>query len=974
MSSQAFFLHQDLAVAPPPPPMAMLANPFAGATVSKQSINAKQYIDVTYTLPGNGTLQGINGDEFRIVGAGAANVALTTAADSRGAGFVGGSPLKLNATTYRYFLTPKTGVETSELFVNGEVEIQFQAGKWSFSPSDGGAAVNSVRGTAFFTVDSTTQDAAAATNAINLGPISLEGPSVGIAGLGFEDGMLVVTIGIGVDTARLAFGGNGNGTSAQQSDSGITAQLTGVLGKLDIAVDVLGLISGESESDLPISPTGKFSLDIATLEINVPNVVRVTGAGISLAYDPNYDPAENNGEAQRLLVVNNATISFDKFGISGSIAPFTPEGGADPIPGLMVWTDGFALGTAQLVFGRPVPDTQGASQATQTTPGAAIKIGSILEFDDIRIGVSNFEVRFGQAIDFDGEIFIATGGAKFFPGKPFSATLSDRTGVEEGDLPGQPETEAARATLEFEDGKVKAFRFEVDTFQITLGSFVTLTGRGFMLDTGASASEELVAFEAVGAEVKIGSLLLSGEGRNFAFLGDGTFVTKPGFGVFVGVGSATGSSFKWPSWMPIRLTEIGIEWPDIQADPSDFTLILSATVEAIDGMPGMQFAGTVQGIRIDIGLLLEGKFPIVGIDSLGVSISGSLFGGELTAALIGGILKVDAGGNMIGTFDRTTPVADRIFFVGIEGGFAFPGVGGLTIRLAISELGPLGVFLSASVPGGIVLEPNTGLAINDFSAGVEFFKSLPSIEDPFELRNPAFDIPSTTSPDLWLAGVQQQVVTQYQAIKANPALGAAGFLAAFTSPMIITGGAKVFSIYTSKELFNGEVVVRFSTDGKFLVVGKLNFLADNISISGKLYADLSRVASGDVVVLFLADVPDQVRLLTIYGKLKMGFRNAAGEEVEFTVVDPEARPTPTSSSPARRTAARSAQPHSTATATSTSRSRRSTGTSSTPSRSPTWPTSSRWTSPQTPRCASHRVRRPCTWAARPSATGPRVTW
>ena len=39
-------------------------------------------------------------------------------------------------------------------------------------------------------------------------------------------------------------------------------------------------------------------------------------------------------------------------------------------------------------------------------------------------------------------------------------------------------------------------------------------------------------------------------------------------------------------------------------------------------------------------------------------------------------------------------------------------------------------------------------------------------------------------------------------------------------------------------------------------------------------------------MLFLADIPDQVQLLTIDGKFKMGFRNANGEEAFFTVVDP----------------------------------------------------------------------------------------
>ncbi len=79
--------------------------------------------------------------------------------------------------------------------------------------------------------------------------------------------------------------------------------------------------------------------------------------------------------------------------------------------------------------------------------------------------------------------------------------------------------------------------------------------------------------------------------------------------------------------------------------------------------------------------------------------------------------------------------------------------------------------------------------------------------------------------------------------------------------------------------------MKISTDGKILIIGKLNFAHDLISISGRLYADLSKISSGNVTVLFLADIPDQVRLLTIYGKLKMGFTNASGQEVTFDVVD-----------------------------------------------------------------------------------------
>ena len=87
------------------------------------------------------------------------------------------------------------------------------------------------------------------------------------------------------------------------------------------------------------------------------------------------------------------------------------------------------------------------------------------------------------------------------------------------------------------------------------------------------------------------------------------------------------------------------------------------------------------------------------------------------------------------------------------------------------------------------------------------------------------------------------------------------------------------------------MTIKISTDGKFLIIGKLNFADDNLSISGRLYADLSRVTSGDVTVLFLADIPDQVQLLTLYGKLKMGFRDASGQEVTFTVPTEPAAPT-----------------------------------------------------------------------------------
>ena len=53
------------------------------------------------------------------------------------------------------------------------------------------------------------------------------------------------------------------------------------------------------------------------------------------------------------------------------------------------------------------------------------------------------------------------------------------------------------------------------------------------------------------------------------------------------------------------------------------------------------------------------------------------------------------------------------------------------------------------------------------------------------------------------------------------------------------------------------IVAALRAGNKLLIIGKLNFAGDSISISGRLYADLSKIASGQATILFLADIPDQ---------------------------------------------------------------------------------------------------------------------
>ncbi|MGZ6715887.1 MAG: hypothetical protein ACXVFG_14140, partial [Gaiellaceae bacterium] len=822
----------------PAPVTGTLTGQSAGGTTNLQTIKARKYIDISLAPTGMTVDEStLDGTEISVLGPSGSTLTLKT-----------GAPIHVGGNTYRYVFT-----DTS-VFAAGEVSITVNPNKYTVNTS-GGPLQNS-QSTSKFTVASDVQDGATASNGLTLGPLTLNGPSLSIADMHLDGGKLIVTVAIGMQEAKLAFGGGS--PTGNAASSGVEVKLTGVLAKFDVSVDLLTALSAIAGGNFSaivgaFDTTGDFSVHADSVLVNVPNLLRVTASGIDLNWFNNYDPAKHGGAAKPpLFTITSGTIALPSFNVT---APFT---------GLVVDEHFFSVQDFQVIY---------------TPSGGPIKLGSILQFNDLRLKLHNFKVEFSSSdVTVSGDVLIGSGGVVFLPGMAVHGSILDG--------PDQ-DTDAISVGVEFAaDGSAKSFLMDVDQLSITFGSFLTISAEHFKLNTGAGPTEELASFASVGAEVSLPFGKIKGEARNFAFLGNGTFVTKPGFGVFLTIGGATGADFMWPDWLPIKITEIGIQWPDIQADPGNFVLILSASVDTLKGIPNVEVTGAVRGLKIDLGLLRQGKFPVTDIAAFAVSVHGNLFGGEIDAALVIGILKVDASGHPIGDLDTTTPVADRVLYGGLQGAFGMAGFK-LGIRVGLSQLGPLGVFLEASLPTGIVIVPQFGIAINDFVAGVEFFKTLPSIDSPFDLRGPDFNLPTAVPADQWLDSLRGQVATQYLMVKQNPNMN--GFFAAFTSPMTITGSAKIYDIYTSQELFNGQVIVKISTDGKFLVVGKLNFAADNISVSGRLYADLSRIASGNATVLFLADVPDQVRLLTIYGKLKMGFRDATGQEVEFTV--PEELPT-----------------------------------------------------------------------------------
>ncbi|HND55442.1 MAG TPA: hypothetical protein PLV92_23670, partial [Pirellulaceae bacterium] len=442
----------------------------------------------------------------------------------------------------------------------------------------------------------------------------------------------------------------------------------------------------------------------------------------------------------------------------------------------------------------------------------------------------------------------------------------------------------------------------IDTGDFKFGEFLSVHANNFEVDTTNTGPYPIVQFGAIGATIKAGPLKLGGEIRNFGFLEDGSIKTFAGFGVFFSAEKADSKSFKWPEWLPIQITELGIQWRDLNNKPEDFKLVVSAAVENIKGIPKMNFSGAVQGIEIDVGLLQQGKFPITGIGSIGVSATGDLFGGKVTAGLIGGIIPLDSLGNEVSAIDQITPIVDRVFFVGIEGGFEIAGKGGFTIRLALTEKGPLGVQVTGDLPEGILLEPISGLKLSGFSGGVEFFKSLPDAYKPEDLLDPNFAPALTNATKLdagqWLAAVRRQTIDQYRALKETPVAG--GFLAAFTNPMLISGGGQIV-FHTPESVLKGNVEVRISTDGKILLTGDLILMGGLQRCPVRIFADLTKIAKGNAKILLMAqDIPAGPHpilpmfpipiptTLEMKGAISMKYFGPNGEEVEFFDTTPTA--------------------------------------------------------------------------------------
>ena len=190
------------------------------------------------------------------------------------------------------------------------------AGSWRVG--SGNAAVTNIRTTELFTVSADLQTAAKASNGISLGPLSLQGPSIALAGMQFKDGKVVVSVAIGVKSAGLAFGGAQG--AAGQTSSGIKASVSDLLGTFDVSVDVLALskvISGGGSLRSVFSVPGDFTIQVGKLDVEVPELFTVTASGIVFNWHPSDVEDALGDEIKKDLHLDLGALSTSALGEVG---------------------------------------------------------------------------------------------------------------------------------------------------------------------------------------------------------------------------------------------------------------------------------------------------------------------------------------------------------------------------------------------------------------------------------------------------------------------------------------------------------------------------------------------------------------------------------------------------------------------------------------------------------------------------------
>lgn len=611
--------------------------------------------------------------------------------------------------------------------------------------------------------------------------------------------------------------------------------------------------------------SGAFAVRLGIFTLNVSTVLTATATDVNVTYSP------GAGSSQQLVSISSLTATLNGFGngaITGSVT------------NLVIYGDGFKFDSATLSY------------------SGDLTLGSVLKLTNPSVTLTSFSVTFdGSNTTLSASnLSVAADSASVKVGA-FSATA---TGL--------------NITISLTDGSTTIVAGSLD---FTFGSFLTITATNISINTNPTAATDASSATAANSYLVVGSATATVTAGSFSVTGsvsgtpnafsvidvNGTAEFDAGGDFTVTLTTPSNSSLFLPSWLGINISEFSISWTDFNNDPSNFQITLSASINSIQGLPGgVTVSGEITNAVIDVGKLEQGIFPIVSIGSVGGSVSGTLFGMEVNASFVLGIvsfnaenqivsngnvysLTTDSQGNVTETQVTSSPdttVKNSILYVGVAGGAQIPGVGGVQIYIGFSSLGPLTVYLSAEFP--LILDPDTGLAIGGFSGGVIFDYTIPTPSQPQDLATLAIS-PANITISQWQQQLRDQTVTQYTASS-----GGTNLSAAYSQPFVIEAGVTIYDAYLTSDAFSitGNMAIQINpanTNTTSIFVSGTATFGASVSFNAYLYLNIAISGpTSTVTAMFLVQEPASTPIETFGGTLSFGFTDSSGNPITTTTV------------------------------------------------------------------------------------------
>ena len=581
-----------------------------------------------------------------------------------------------------------------------------------------------------------------------LGPMVIEEISLVLPELSFGPAGLRISTGLAAASATLTFPQTAEEPAEEppeESTAPITLVATVLTGTFVLAGDTDPLGGGVSE----FTASGAYSIGAESLEFTVPELLTAMAEDLTISFDPQADSGQELIKAESLMVEVPAVGLIGEIESSDGLPTNDPEHN----PALLIRDDGFAFGVATLTVPGPFvigpPDTA-ESPVTVTVVDPFVTLTDFSYSDAGGLEVGSLGVGAAEiTVEPTNDTFFARG----------TELVAEITFDDAGRLD----------NLTFEAGELIA------EFGPPDAHLVEITASGVEFTPTVAGSDDpddppLLAAESAQATITVGEFTATGAAGAFSIAGDGSIQGPETLFVSLNFTADEDSASKLnlPSFLPLKSLEGSLEWNDFANQPERFLIGVSAEVEGEIGT--ITVAGGVDRLVIDPFLLAEGKQPVIALDGFSVGASGPLFGGEVSATLIAGVVRLDVEGNILETGEAEADpdeVADSIFYAGIEGSFSFATIGGLGIRLGFSEQGLLQAYFQTfasstpGVPAGILLDPNTGLALKDFRGGVTFNATdFPKVKVPSDLADPIFAPVATLSAQEWREQLRQTVANQ----------------------------------------------------------------------------------------------------------------------------------------------------------------------------------------------------------------------